>query len=121
MAYSIELAKDAKYIGVFLTGEVTNNDLENSREEANRALIANKWNRILIDGTQGQPRISVVEDFEFVSEFTFRFPAGVRLALVVRHQEQGYFQFIEDVAQNRGANLKLFTDKGLALNWLLAC
>ena len=119
MAYAVELVKDAKYVSVVLTGEVTRNDVENARDEANLTLTANGWNRLLVDVTRGNRKLSVAEDFEFTSEHQSSFPAGVRMALVVRPDELEYFRFIENVAQNRGVNMKLFLDKIQALNWLL--
>ena len=119
MAYGVELVKDAKYVRVALTGELTRNDLENAREETIRALTANGWNRLLVDVTRGNRKLSVAEDFEFTSEHQSSFPAGVRTALVIRPDELEYFRFTENVAQNRGVNMKLFLDKIQALNWLL--
>lgn len=119
MAYAVELVKDAKYVSLLLTGEVTRNDLENSRDQANLALTANGWNRLYVDVTRGNPRLSIAEDFAFTSEHLSRFSLGVRIALVPRPDKLGYFRFIENVAQNRGVNMKLFQDKIQALNWLL--
>ena len=119
MANTVELVKDAKYVRVVLTGEVTRNDLENARDKANRALTACGWNRLLVDVTQGNRKLSVAEDFEFTTEHQSSFPMGIRMALVVRPDELGYFRFTENVAQNRGVNMKLFLDKIQALNWLL--
>lgn len=118
MAYTVELVKDAKYVSVVLTGKVTRNDVENARDEANLALTANGWNRLLVDVTRGNRKLSVAEDFEFTSEHQSSFPVGVRMALVVRPDELEYFRFTENVAQNRGVNMKLFRDKIQALNWL---
>jgi hypothetical protein len=119
MAYAVKLVKDAKYVSVLLMGEVSRNDLENSRDEANLALTANGWNRLYVEVTRGNPRLSVMEHFKFTSEHQSSFAAGVRMALVHRPDELVDFRFIETVAQNRGVIMKLFRDKIQALSWLL--
>ena len=119
MAHAIEFVKDTKYVGVALTGEITKNDLEIARNEANLALTANNCNRILVDATRSNPRLSVLELFEFEKEHRLRFPLGVRIALVVPPDRLENLRFAENVAQNRGVNMNLFLDRAQALNWLL--
>jgi hypothetical protein len=119
MPYAIELVKDAKYSSVVLTGEVTRNDFENARDEANLMLKTNGWNSLLVDGTRGNPRVSVAEDFKFTSELQTRFPEGIRITLVLRPDQLESSRFIENIAQNRRVNQKLFGDKIQALHWML--
>jgi hypothetical protein len=119
MAYTINLVKDAKYISLLFTDEVTMNDVENARDEVDIALTANSWNRLLVDLSRSKLEMSFFEHFKFTSEHQSHFPKGGRLALVVRPDEMEHYQFIEDVSRNRGVNLKLFSEKGQACNWLL--
>jgi hypothetical protein len=119
MAYTIDLVKDSKYISLLFTGEVTMNDVEKARDEVDIALNANSWNRLLVDISLTKMKMSFLEHFKFTSEHQSHFPKGGQLALVVRQDEMGYYKFIEDVSKNRGVNLKLFSEKTQACNWLI--
>lgn len=101
------------------TGEVIENDFNNSRDEVELTLTNSGWNKLLVDATKGLSRASVIEDYKFVSDLRSRLPAGIRIALVLRPDQLGPSQFVEDVAQNRGLNLQLFEERSEALHWLL--
>ncbi len=119
MSHAIEFLKDAEYVSVALTGEVTRNDLESARNKTNLALTSNSCNRILVDATRINLSLSDMENFEFTSEHRSRFPLGVRIALVGRPDQSENLRFAETVAQNRGVIMNLFLDRAQALNWLL--
>jgi hypothetical protein len=111
MGYAVKLMKDDKYVILELTDEVTKNDFNNSREDANLKLTTNGWNRLMVDATRGNSGVSLTQDFFFVSELSSRLPEGIRIALVLRPDQLVSSQFVENVAQNRGLNLKLFAKK----------
>jgi len=119
MAHAIEFVKDAKYVNVTLTGDVTRNDLENARNKTRLTLTASNCRRILVDATCSNPKLSDLENYEFTSEHESHFPRGVRIALVVRSDQLENLRFAETVAQNRGVRMVLFSDRIQALNWLL--
>lgn len=119
MEHTIEFEKDAKYVSVVLTGEVTKNELEAARNEANLVLTANGCDRLLVDTTRSKPSLSIVERFEFASEHPSSFPPNIRIALFGRPDELMNHQFTENVARNRGVDMNVFLDGDRALNWLL--
>jgi len=119
MAHAIEFVKDAKYVNVALTGDVTRNDLENARNRTSLTLMVSNCRRILVDATCGNLKLSDLENYEFTSEHGSHFPRGVRIALVVRSDQLENLRFAETVAQNRGVRMVLFLDRIQALNWLL--
>ena len=119
MAYVIDLVKDAKYVSLVFTGKVTRNDLETARDEVSIALTSNSMNRVLVDISQSIIEMSFLDHFQFTSEHQAYFPRGGRIALVISQDEMKGYQFIEDVSQNRGVNVKLFSEKSQACNWLL--
>ena len=119
MGYAIKYVKGADYISLVLTGDVTREDHEKSTDEAARMVIANTCHRLLVDITQMVSRMAVGEDYEFVAGLQARYPQGMQIAVVVPPDEFEHFQFIEDVALNRGLMLNVFRDKGQAIAWLL--
>ena len=119
MTYTVKQVNDSKYIILELTGEVTMKDHESGRADANLALSATGWSRLLVDATRIDANMSVTDDYKFTSEHPLNHPQVVRIAVLHRHEEYDRFRFIENIARNRGVNLKLFNDRVVALKWLV--
>ena len=119
MGYTVEFVEDAKYVQVVLLGEVTKEDHFNSTDDAVHAVSGNSCNRLLVDTTQAELKMSATEDYDFVSQLPSQYPIGMRIAVVVHPDDFNYHKFIENVARNRGLQLTVFRDKVMASNWLL--
>jgi hypothetical protein len=112
--------KDENYVYVTLTGEATVEDFENARAETQVLLSANDCMKVLVGAKREAPEEPFVDDFDFTSQLGSFFPRRTRIALVVPDDQMEYMQFVKNVAQNRGVNMVLFSDKEQALVWLLA-
>ena len=119
MGYSVELVDDGEFIRLVFAGETTAQDHEDARAEAFRALTSRGWKRLLVDARQISTRMSLFDDYEFTKEHQSSLPLLARVAAIHRHDESERFRFIENVAVNRGHNLKVFTDPGEAIDWLI--
>ena len=82
-------------------------------------VVQNGWDKLLIDAVNAKPKMSVLDDFEFTRNHQMHFPASLRTAIIHHPDATEGFGFIENVGQNRGMFLKLFTDQTQALVWLL--
>lgn len=120
MAHRIELMKDRSCVRLALAGELTRTDHETARAEAAVELKKNGWNKLLIDAAIAEPKMSVDDDFEFTDDHHSHLPKNLCTAIVHRPSETEKFRFIENVAMNRGMNMKLFTDEKKALDWLFS-
>ena len=118
MTYKIELMEDENYVRLTLVSEPTVKEHEEFRAKALAAIADTGWTKVLIDTTQSEPQMSVFDDYEYTSDHQWHLPPKLRTAIVHRVDEAKRFQFIEDVASNRGVNIRTFTDEDQALAWL---
>ena len=119
MAHSIELVKDANYVRLSLVGELTRSDHESARAEASLALTENGWNKLLVDAIHAKPKMSALDHYNFTRDHKLHFPANLRTAIIHHPDATENFKFIENVGQNWGQVINLFTDQIQALDWLL--
>ena len=119
MSYTIRQFDEGKYIELFYHGEFTISELENSKIDANEILSRNGWHRVLVDVTTARAYPATVDYFDFASGLTQDAPGNIRLALVVKEERKEIGRFFENVAVNRGLDVRCFTDREDGLNWLL--
>ncbi len=119
MAYTVDVEQGASYVSAALTGEITIFDLEGIRDDSSRAMQDHGLTRLLLDASRSTPTQSVADDFDFTSELKAHFPRNVRHAIIHRPEAAAHMKFVEDVARNRGLNLRVFFDRAAALDWLL--
>jgi hypothetical protein len=74
--------------------------------------------RIFVDVRPFESRLGVVQTFLSVEEYP-DFMRFYKIAVVDIPENRPTFQFHELVAQNRGFNIRFFTDFETAKNWLL--
>ncbi len=101
-------------------GEMTKEEHQSGRDEAIRVLTDDGLGRLLVDARTIDARMSAVDDFKFTQEHESSGLLSVRIAVIHRADESERFRFIENVAVNRGVDMKVFTDPDQALGWLTA-
>ena len=65
------------------------------------------------------PQKTILDDFEFTSCHNSLLPPSFCAAIVHRADQTERYRFIENVAINRGFNMRTFLDEAEALGWLL--
>ena len=73
----------------------------------------------MVDARRIDPIKSAFDDFEFTADHLYAHPPLVRIAVLHHANQSERFRFIENVAVNRGLNLRVFTDSAEAINWLI--
>ena len=111
--------KKAEYVSLTFTGKVTRAEQEKGRAAAVRVLSAKGLGKLVVDATRIESEVSIADEFEFTSEHKSSHGASVRIAVLYHRDEYERFHFIENVARNRGVNLKTFTDPNQANIWLI--
>ena len=119
MTFDVAFVGDAGYVYLTLSGAITDTELKAARGEANAELDAHGCRRLLVDATAITRMQPIVDDFEFTTEHNKTLPPGTRHAVVIRSEHREHMQFVEDVAQNRGIDLRLFMDRSRAIDWLV--
>ena len=92
MAHTVELVKDLKYVRLVFTDEVTNKDQVNGRAEAVHALAASGWNKLLVDATEIDVKVSFMDDFKFTTDHQSSHPPTARIA-VISPKKRGFFSY----------------------------
>ena len=118
MQSNVVYVDDAGYVSGALTGDVIEAELGVIREEMNSKLLEHDCRRLLVDATGISRLQSVFEDYEFTKQHRTELPQGTRHAVLIRPEHQEHMRFVEDVAQNRSINLRVFTDRDQAIDWL---
>lgn len=77
--------------------------------------------RLLVEEDLKEQLPSIADTYQGAAERQEMGLAGIRIAFLDRHPDQHeQNQFGELVARNRGINMKVFSDRAEALDWLLA-
>jgi len=119
MSYTVRQFDEGKYIELFYYGEFTISELGNSRIDAKEILARNGWHRVLVDATTAHAYPATVDYFDFASGLTEDAPVNIRLALVVKEERKEIGRFFENVAVNRGLDVRCFTSREDGIKWLL--
>ncbi len=120
MAYSITPSDDGKYIIMKVTGDF-NRKLAIQYDLESHALGKSLGiSRYLVDLTEARNTNTTVEDYEFAYR-DMKTPEIDRMAVVAILVSPGdhSHDFTETVTRNAGLNTKLFTDRDLAIRYLL--
>jgi len=117
--YSIKMIRN-KILLVTLKGE---QNVENAAQagKAVNALAKSKGIRLfLVDSRQVVVLDTVSESLNFMSNLDeIGFHKTDTIAVLYAHQDEKHL-FAEDVGINRGFNIRYFTKKGEAMDWLLS-
>ena len=120
MAYIVAPNDQGEYVHVVHSGAAIPAEIVAARAVAVRLLTDRRWRRFLVDLQQVQNAFSVMDHFDLVSSTAADSEiARTAIALVIDVGDFEDFRFAEDLAVNRGLNLKIFTDAGAAAAWLV--
>ena len=119
MPFTVDQLKDSECVSLTFTGIVTEEQRYEARDEVDAALSTTGWNKLLVDATGiTRDAMSLVDDYKYTSEHPFTHPIGTCIAVLHRPEEKDRYSFIEDVARNRGSDLRIFSDGDEARKWL---
>jgi hypothetical protein len=102
MPYQIHFRKNLDCVFLVHTGELDIEQARLARNELRDALATHNCNRVLIEETQADKKLSLIEVHQFAAEYTTELPREVRLAIVVHRKKMSEARFVENVAFNRG-------------------
>jgi hypothetical protein len=120
--YKEEFSVEGDVLVVRLSGEFPREMLEreaNVFEPLAEACMQHGCIKVLIDARGLEVRMETMELFRAGDDLASLVPRGLRVALVARSDtvDDGFF---ENVASNRGASVKVFTDPEAARRWVAA-
>lgn len=121
MSYTINLSDDGKYIILIVQGEINRQIAIPQNQEAHALGKQKGINRYLVDLTAARNTDPIPDQYDFAYK-DMQQAEGIdhlaRVALLVAPGDHSH-DFIETVARNAGHDVKIFTDRTLALAHLL--
>jgi hypothetical protein len=121
MSYEISDVEEQGFVRVVYDGELDLDELVRSRSESMVAMQAKGLRRVLVEMGGAVDRLSTADRYEFVSSHGSVVPPATRIAVVAndRNLHLPDRNLIENVARNRGIDLRLFREVREARSWLL--
>ena len=119
MAFKIKVNSEEGYILVEHYGDT---DLDQNIQVGEKALqvaINNQIMNILVDVTGITGAVSIMDLFASTKHHAETGKLRPVTAIYGRQDQKRELDFMENVGVNRGMPIKVFTDKNLALSWLL--
>jgi hypothetical protein len=118
MVKDLRISKKEAYILFDLTGEFNQEAGKKCIDAMVEACSQSQISKALLDCRNMGGEIQILESF-MVAKYGVRMIGSIsKLALVGREDQMFPDNFVENVAVNRGINLKLFTDIEKAIDWL---
>jgi len=108
------------YLLVRVTGEAVMEPLIRSSGQALERANALGYKAILVDATGLTGALGVLERFNLGVHFAVHWDLSVRVAMVLSAETLAERKFLENVARNRAVPVRLFSDSGEAVTWLLS-
>ena len=118
MPYQIYFRKDHNCVFLVHTGEMDIEQARLARNELRDALTAHNCNKVLIEETQANKKLSAIDEHQFTAEYGSELTRSTRIAIIVRREKMSEARFVENVAFNRGIQLRIFHNRKEALDWL---
>lgn len=120
MAYELQIKVEDRIMNVHVRGERDYETIKKVTSEILMKCKENKCFRVLIDVRDFKNRIDTMEIFFLASadlpEIIKRKLEKVAIIDLKGFEEK--IKFFEDVARNRGHNVRIFTEYDEAINWL---
>jgi hypothetical protein len=99
-------------------GDLSRIEISAARYEANALLAARQWNRIIVDLTGLQSKLTVQELFVLARGLCEDLPRDARVAFIVRREQARNAKLIESTAWNAGVVFACFFDTASAMAWV---
>ena len=122
MNWSVEMEVQGDILIATVTGDLKEGDYRAARDKVCSYIKENKVHNVLFDVRQAVLHISTIGIFSIAASYPEVIPPGTMYTIVYSSKSlpAADFIFYENVARNRGACLKVFSDIVEAKQWLIA-
>ena len=117
MSETVRIDRQHDVIVIDFSGDAKNRDLSQSLESVLRIIREQDMKNIMIDARLQSSLASTIELYSFACGLAIQ-TRCLKHALVVATHSMCDMSFIENVAVNRGANMRSFSSTEDALSWL---
>ena len=122
MPWTVHVNSEFGYIQTVYRGVITVKEVKESTSEALAHAADDRPHLFLTDVVEADSALSAVDICAIPNQWTeLKAHPANKLALLVPAQGKMWYdaQFYEDVCVNRGWNVKVFTQRSAAINWLI--
>lgn len=116
MSYELKILPDTRIAIFCWSGDMTLKDRDDSRHRVMQFCQENSIHKVILDTRQEINKTRTMQMFDFSATIPEHM-RGLRIA-VIRQSDDGEIKFGENVARNRGANLRTFLTLEDAQSWL---
>ena len=119
MPVIIEFFIDMRMIKVTYNSNLTEKDLQKSREKLANICYEHGYSKILVDATKFPTKFPIIEAFNHGLSLAKNFALRkAKHAIVASNNNFKILEFISSIANDRGGNVKLFFSIDQSENWL---
>ncbi|HEX5080523.1 MAG TPA: hypothetical protein VFY40_00655, partial [Blastocatellia bacterium] len=119
MSVRLQIEDKPGYLKARFTGACAKEEVEQHFKSLARKCKSSKKNKLLLDFTEVPLDISLVDIYE-LGRMTLVFAQyACKVSAVCKPERHDSQRFLETVAQNRWVELRVFTNVGDAIEWLL--
>lgn len=119
MSYSMK--SERGIVWVRHTGELRVDEAKTARKETGILVAEHGVHKVLVDLREATLSQTTMDLYDFGSSYGDVFPQDTRVAVVYSPEKTSSSddaEFAENVARNRGALVRMFTEMGEAIDWL---
>ncbi len=120
MSFRIEVDTENQLVRIRHEGEMSPEEMYKGRSEVGALLKHHGYRRMLVDTREIEEGPDTLSAFELSSSHRQDLSLQVRLAILVTPLLEPNARFSENVANNRGFQVRVFLDEAAAIAWLMA-
>lgn len=120
MTYRLDILRRGDYLHIKFTGPFSLAAAKSSVDAMFDACAAEDCSKVLFDCRAMTGEISTMNRFEIAQYGSMSLTHVGKIAMLGREDQILPDKFFENVAVNRGQNLKVFSDEDKAFEWLMA-
>ena len=120
MTYKLDIKDEKDFLRIDVMGKRSKDSIKDVTEEIFEAFNAFEGKKLLIDVSKFEEHINIIDIFSLLTLDLPKIIKGKidKVAIIEPGGNQDDKEFFENVAQNRGHNLKIFDTEEEALGWL---
>jgi hypothetical protein len=118
LSHTAEVINNGQYVQPIYEGDVSVSEIEAGRQEAVGILAEYNGSKLLVDFARQTLCFSAMDHSAICSSHIVSGHFGHWIAVVVRSDQEEEFRFGEKIAVSRSTDMKVFTAKCDAMQWL---
>ncbi len=118
MSYFVNPTQEERCVFLTCEGDMTLAEMASVWREVQKSLAETGWKRVLMDITTLRTKPEMGELFDLAKLYWRNFPAGGRIALVIRWDQSRFAKLLEMLVRSVGVYLTVFVSEEQAEAWI---